>query len=82
MRAALIFSFARLSRWPMVPGATRKAEAMRAASMPSTVCSISGVCMAGAIAGWAQTNISFSRSSGKASPSLANPAASSASASK
>ena len=37
---------------------------MRAASSPSTVWSISGVCMAGSIAGWAHTNSNLSRSSG------------------
>ena len=34
--------FARDRRWPIVAGATRKAEAIVAASSPRTVCSISG----------------------------------------
>ena len=62
--ASLILVLARDSRRPMAAGLTRKADAMRIALRPSTVCSISGVCMAASIAGCAQTNSSFSRSSG------------------
>src|SRR5438046_2997592 len=50
-----IFVFARKRRCPMVFGAMRKAWAIRAASRPKTVCSMSGVCIAGSIAGWAET---------------------------
>ena len=64
MPASLILALARDSRRPIASGLTRKAEAMRIASRPSTVCSISGVCMAASIAGCAHTNSSFSRSSG------------------
>ncbi len=45
----------------------RKADAIAAASKPSTVCSISGARMPASIAGCAQANISASRSSGIAS---------------
>jgi hypothetical protein len=48
----------------MAAGATAKAVAIAAASTPSTDCSINGVRMFGAIAGWAQTSISSSRRSG------------------
>jgi hypothetical protein len=46
-----ILVFARTRRCPMVVGDTRKAWAMRAASSPRTVCIMSGVCIAGAMAG-------------------------------
>src|SRR5262245_29727335 len=65
---ARILRFARTSRCPIVAGGTRKAWAMRAASSPSTVCSMRGVCSAGSIAGCAQTNSSSARRSGNASP--------------
>ncbi len=56
---------ARTRRCPMVAGGTRKAEAIAAASRPSTVCRMSGARMPGSIAGWAQANIRPRRSSGK-----------------
>lgn len=43
-------------RRTFVDEAKAKAEAMRPASMPKTVCSISGARMLGSIAGWEQTN--------------------------
>ena len=58
------FVFARNRRCPIVFGAIRKDWAMRAASRPNAVCSIRGVCIAGSIAGCAQTKSSLSRSSG------------------
>ncbi len=48
----------------MVAGATRKASEMRAASSPRTACRIRGLRTCSATAGWAQANISRSRSSG------------------
>ena len=54
----------------MAAGDTRKADAIRAASRPSTVCSISGVRAAASMAGWAQTNISCRRWSRAASASV------------
>src|SRR5438270_416961 len=57
----------------MAAGATRNAEAILAASRPSTVWSISGVRAPASIAGCAQTNISFSRSSGKPPASSPSP---------
>ena len=63
-RPAGSWLLARTSRWPIVAGATRKAEAIVAASKPSTVCRISGARMPASIAGCAQANISASRSSG------------------
>ena len=45
MPASRILFFARTRRWPIVAGATRNAEAMVAASKPSTVCRISGARM-------------------------------------
>jgi hypothetical protein len=56
----------------MAAGETNNAEAMRAASTPSTVCRIRGVRAAASIAGGAQTTRSFSRSSGKCSRSRVN----------
>src|SRR5262249_2403286 len=73
---ARILRLARTSRCPIVVGGTRNACAMRAASSPSTVCSISGVCRAGSIAGCAQTKSSSTRGSGNTSP-LASAAAAS-----
>ena len=72
MPACLIFDFARTSRWPIVAGETRKADAIAAASKPRMVCSISGARMAGSIAGWAQANIRPRRSSGIAVSSIAS----------
>jgi hypothetical protein len=74
-------ALARTSRWPSVEGAVRKAPAMRAASSPSTVCSISGARAAASMAGCAQTNISRSRSSGTVAPSASARSASPASSS-
>ena len=73
MPASRILALARTSRWLIVAGATRKAAAIRAASRPRTVCSISGACAALSMAGCAQTKSSFRRSSGNtdASPSPA-----------
>jgi hypothetical protein len=51
MPASRILAFTRTSRWLIVAGATRKAEAILAASRPSTVCSISGVRAASSMAG-------------------------------
>jgi len=51
MPASRIFALGRTNRWPIVAGATRKAEAMRAATSPSTVYSISGVRAAASVAG-------------------------------
>ena len=76
--ASLIFALARTSRWPIVAGATRNAAPICAASRPSTVCSISGVRTAASMAGWAQTNSSFRRSSGTAGASGAASSCSSA----
>src|SRR2546426_754575 len=59
MPASRILAFTRTSRWLIVAGATRKAEAIVAASRPSTVCSINGVRAASSIAGWAQTKRSL-----------------------
>ena len=49
----------------MAGDSTRKARAIRAASRPRIVCSINGVRTVSSMAGCAQTNISFRRSSGK-----------------
>ena len=76
--ASRIFAFARTSLWPIDAGSTRKAAAIREASSPSTVCSISGVRTAASIAGWAQTNSSLRRSSGNAPASGAASSCSSA----
>ena len=65
MPASRMRALARTSRCPIAAGATRNAEAIRAASRPSTVCSIKGARAAGSINGWAQTNMSCSRSSGR-----------------
>ena len=51
MPASLILALARDRRRPIASGLTRKAEAMRIALRPSTVCSISGVCIAASIGG-------------------------------
>ena len=48
----------------MAAGDSRNAEAIVAASRPSTTWSISGARIAASMAGWAQTNISLSRWSG------------------
>ena len=64
MPASWMRRFARTSRWPMVADGTRNTAAMVAASSPSTVCKISGLRMAGSIAGCAQANIRRSRWSG------------------
>ena len=64
MPLSRILALARTRRWPMAAGETRKAEAMAAASKPRTVCSIKGARTASSMAGWAQANSSFSRSSG------------------
>ena len=61
-------ALARTSRWPIVAGETRKAEAIVAASKPRIVCRISGARTLASIAGWAQANISRKRSSGSSSP--------------
>ena len=61
--------FARTSRCAMVAAGTANAAAIAAASMPSTVCNISGVRQLAAIAGCAQTSMSSSRRSGIASSS-------------
>src|SRR5579871_1843860 len=57
MRSAIpawrIFCFARTSLWPIVAGETRNADAICAASSPSTVCSIKGARMPASIAGCA-----------------------------
>jgi len=66
MLASRILFLARTSRCAMVDGSTAKAVAIAAASTPSTDCSINGVRMFGAMAGWAQTSISSSRRSGMA----------------
>ena len=42
MPACRILALARDSRWPIVAGATRNADATVAASKPSTTCSING----------------------------------------
>ena len=70
MRASRIRRLARTSRWAIAAGGTAKAGAIRAASIPSTVWSISGVRAAGSMAGWAQTNNRSSRRSGTASGSM------------
>ena len=62
----------------MAAGETRNAAAIRAASMPRTVCSINGVRAAESIAGCAQTKRRFNRSSGKLSCAVATLCASSA----
>jgi hypothetical protein len=62
----------------MVAGGTRNACPMRAASRPSTVWSMSGVCREGSIAGCAQTKSSSARRSGKVSPATAVAAVSAA----
>ena len=76
MPACLIFAFARTSRWPIVAGATRNAEAIAAASKPRMVCSISGARTVGSIAGCAQANIRPRRSSGIAASSIVSPSSS------
>jgi len=53
----------------MVAAGTANAAAIAAASMPSTVCNISGVRQLAAIAGCAHTSMSSSRRSGIASSS-------------
>ena len=67
MPASRMRRFARTSRCAIVAGSTPNAPAIAAASNPSTVCSMSGVRMAGSIAGCAQANSSSSRLSGIAS---------------
>src|SRR5213596_3176356 len=57
MAASRILCFARISRWLIDVGETRNAEAIRAASMPRTARSMSGVRAAGSIAGCAQTKV-------------------------
>ena len=64
MPLALILAFARTRRLAIAWGATRKALAIRAASMPSTVCNISALREAASMAGWVQTKSRRSRSSG------------------
>ena len=64
MPAWRILVLARTSRWPIAAGDTRNAEAIVAASRPSTACSISGARTPASIAGCAQANISARRSSG------------------
>jgi len=56
--------FARTRRWPIVAGATRNAEAIAAASKPSTTCRMSGARTPSSIAGCAQANIRRRRWSG------------------
>ena len=53
----ILASWARTRRWPIVAGETRKAEAIVAASKPSTACRISGARTPASIAGCAQANI-------------------------
>ena len=57
MPAGRIFVLTRSSRWPMLAGETRKADAMVAASKPSNVGSISGARTEGSMAGCVQANI-------------------------
>ncbi len=64
MAAARILDLARTRRWLIAAGAMRNAEAMAAASKPSTLCRISGARIDGSIAGWAQANIKARRWSG------------------
>ena len=67
MPASRMRRLARTSRCAMAAGSTANAWAMRAASKPSTTCSMSGVRAAGSIAGWAHANSSSSRRTGIAS---------------
>ena len=61
MPVALIFALVRVSRFAMASDVIRKAPAIRAASNPSTVCSMSAMRIGGSIAGWAHTHIKRSR---------------------
>ena len=76
MPAALIFRFARTSRWAIVASGTRNARAISAVVSPPSVRSVSATCASVASAGWQQVKTSSSRSSGKVVSSIASSTAS------